>query len=87
MHDICSFVKNPCRENLYSAKCEQFMCAKNPCFTVAIFPSQARHGAPASRLYSKKVTYMQFCGVRTDSDYELSVGKLLGIGKECRHEY
>ena len=31
---MCPFEKNPCRENLYSAKCEQFMCAKNPCFTV-----------------------------------------------------
>ena len=26
--------KNPCRENLYLAKREQFMCVKNPCFTV-----------------------------------------------------
>ena len=34
MHDICPFVKNACHENIYSAKCEQFMCAKNPCFTV-----------------------------------------------------
>ena len=31
MHDICPFAKNPCRENLYSAKREQFMCTKNPC--------------------------------------------------------
>ena len=36
MHDICPIAKNPCRENLYSAKRKQFMCAKNPCFTVAI---------------------------------------------------
>ena len=35
MHAICPFVKNPCRENLYSAKREQFMCAKYPCFTRA----------------------------------------------------
>ena len=34
MHDNCPFAKNPCRENLYSAKREQFMSAKNPCFTV-----------------------------------------------------
>ena len=31
MHDICPFAKN-----LYLAKHEQFMCAKNPCFTVHI---------------------------------------------------
>ena len=34
MHDICPFAKNPCHENLYPAIREQFMCAKNPCFTV-----------------------------------------------------
>ena len=34
MHDICPFTKNPCRKILYQAKHEQFMCAKNPCFTV-----------------------------------------------------
>ena len=34
MHDICTFAKNPCGENLYSAKREQFMCVKNPCFAV-----------------------------------------------------
>ena len=28
------FAKNPCREHLYSAKREQFMRTKNPCFTV-----------------------------------------------------
>ena len=33
MHDICPFAKNPCRENLYSAKREQFICAKNSCLT------------------------------------------------------
>merc|ERR1712173_143321 len=27
----------PCRKNLYSAKREQFMCAKNLCFTVSLF--------------------------------------------------
>ena len=34
MHDICPFAKNPCRENIFSPKHKQFMCAKNPCFTV-----------------------------------------------------
>ena len=42
MHDICPFSKNPSRENLYSAKREQFMCAKNPCFTVV--KSEQEHG-------------------------------------------
>ena len=36
MHNICPFTKNPCRENLDSAKHEQFMCTKNPCFTVVV---------------------------------------------------
>ena len=35
MHDICPIAKNPCRKNFYSAKREQLMCAKNPCFTVS----------------------------------------------------
>ena len=34
MHDIFPNAKNPCRENFYSAKREQFICAENPCFTV-----------------------------------------------------
>ena len=45
MHDICPFAKNPCRENRYSAKREQFMCAKNPCFTVC-FPYREPNRVP-----------------------------------------
>ena len=32
---MCPIAKNSCRENLHLAKCEQFMCAKNPWFTVS----------------------------------------------------
>jgi len=35
---FCRFAKNPCRENLYSAKREQFMRTKNPCFTIPSGP-------------------------------------------------
>ena len=45
MHDICPIAKNLCRENLFSAKLEQFMCTKNPCFTV-----------PKTFLYAHKPT-------------------------------
>ena len=44
MHDICPFAKNPCRKNLYSPNREQFMCAKNTCFTVVdIFAIYSNH--------------------------------------------